>query len=94
MPSLLRTARDVCFDDVAQVPVPRLSDGHAALLGDAVSLVAGTGATLAMAGAVVLAGAPPAEVNRLGRIGSVSVWPLGRSTHQAHQALSVGQISN
>jgi len=57
---LLRTARDVYFDEVAQVVMPRWSQRRAVLLGDAafaVSLIAGKGATLAMAGAVVLADA-------------------------------------
>ena len=56
---LSRTA-DVYFDEVAQVVMPRWSSGRVALLGDAasaVSLIAGKGATLAMAGAVVLADA-------------------------------------
>ncbi|MEV6635794.1 FAD-dependent oxidoreductase [Actinoplanes sp. NPDC051470] len=51
----LRTEpRDVYFDAVSQVVMPRWSDGHAALLGDAawcVTLFAGHGAGLAMAGA-------------------------------------------
>jgi 2-polyprenyl-6-methoxyphenol hydroxylase-like FAD-dependent oxidoreductase len=53
-------AGDLYLDDVAQVAMPRWSDGRTALLGDAafaVSLIAGKGATLAMAGAVVLADA-------------------------------------
>jgi 2-polyprenyl-6-methoxyphenol hydroxylase-like FAD-dependent oxidoreductase len=57
---LLRTAHDVYFDEVAQVVMPHWSEGRTALLGDAafaVSLIAGKGATLAMAGAVVLADA-------------------------------------
>jgi 2-polyprenyl-6-methoxyphenol hydroxylase-like FAD-dependent oxidoreductase len=57
---LLRTARDVYFDEVAQVVMPHWSEGRTALLGDAafaVSLIAGKGATLALAGAVVLADA-------------------------------------
>ncbi len=56
----LRAVQDVYFDEVAQVVMLRWSDGHAVLLGDAasaVSLIAGKGATLAMAGAVVLADA-------------------------------------
>jgi 2-polyprenyl-6-methoxyphenol hydroxylase-like FAD-dependent oxidoreductase len=57
---LSRTA-DVYFDEVAQVAMPRWwSAGRVALLGDAafaVSLIAGKGATLALAGAVVLADA-------------------------------------
>lgn len=56
----LRTARDVYLDEVAQVVMPRWRDGRAVLLGDAafaVSLIAGKGATLALAGAVVLADA-------------------------------------
>ncbi len=63
VPALLdRLSRmgDVYFDEVAQVVMPRWSDGRAVLLGDAasaVSLIAGKGATLAMAGAVVLADA-------------------------------------
>ena len=51
---------DLYFDEVAQVVAPRWSDGRVALLGDAasaVSLIAGKGATLAIAGAVVLADA-------------------------------------
>jgi 2-polyprenyl-6-methoxyphenol hydroxylase-like FAD-dependent oxidoreductase len=51
---------DLYFDEVAQVVMPRWRDGRAVLLGDAafaVSLIAGKGATLAMAGAVVLADA-------------------------------------
>jgi 2-polyprenyl-6-methoxyphenol hydroxylase-like FAD-dependent oxidoreductase len=51
---------DVYLDDVAQVVMPRWAAGRVALLGDAasaVSLIAGKGATLAMAGAVVLADA-------------------------------------
>lgn len=58
--NLLRTARDVYFDGVAQVVMPRRSAGRVGLLGDAafaVSLIAGKGATLALAGAVVLADA-------------------------------------
>jgi 2-polyprenyl-6-methoxyphenol hydroxylase-like FAD-dependent oxidoreductase len=57
---LLRTAHDVYFDEVAQVVMPRWSEGRVALLGDAayaVSLIAGKGATLATAGACVLADA-------------------------------------
>jgi 2-polyprenyl-6-methoxyphenol hydroxylase-like FAD-dependent oxidoreductase len=57
---LLRTAHDVYFDEVAQVVMPRWSQGRVVLLGDAafaVSLIAGKGATLALAGAVVLADA-------------------------------------
>ena len=44
---LLRTAHDVYFDEVAQVVMPRWSDGRTVLLGDAahaVSLIAGKGA--------------------------------------------------
>jgi 2-polyprenyl-6-methoxyphenol hydroxylase-like FAD-dependent oxidoreductase len=51
---------DLYFDEVAQVSMPRWRDGRAVLLGDAafaVSLIAGKGATLAMAGALVLADA-------------------------------------
>ena len=60
MLDLLPTANDVYLDEVAQVVMPRWADGRIALLGDAgyaVSLFAGKGATLAMAGAVVLADA-------------------------------------
>jgi 2-polyprenyl-6-methoxyphenol hydroxylase-like FAD-dependent oxidoreductase len=49
---LLRTARDVYFDEVAQVVMPR-GPRRRGLLGDAafaVSLIAGKGATLALAG--------------------------------------------
>jgi 2-polyprenyl-6-methoxyphenol hydroxylase-like FAD-dependent oxidoreductase len=61
VPALLdRLSRpgDVYFDEVTQVAMPRWSAGRVALLGDAafaVSLIAGKGATLALAGAVVLA---------------------------------------
>jgi 2-polyprenyl-6-methoxyphenol hydroxylase-like FAD-dependent oxidoreductase len=60
MLDLLPTASDVYLDDVAHVVMPRWSSGRIVLLGDAafaVSLFAGKGATLAMAGAVVLADA-------------------------------------
>jgi 2-polyprenyl-6-methoxyphenol hydroxylase-like FAD-dependent oxidoreductase len=56
----LSRTEDVYFDEVAQVVMPRWGDGRAVLLGDAafaVSLIAGKGATLALAGAVVLADA-------------------------------------
>jgi 2-polyprenyl-6-methoxyphenol hydroxylase-like FAD-dependent oxidoreductase len=56
---LSRTA-DVYFDEVAQVVMPRWGKARVTLLGDAayaVSLIAGKGATLALAGAVVLADA-------------------------------------
>ncbi len=69
MPDRLRAVQDVYFDEVAQVVMLRWSDGHAVLLGDAasaVSLTAGKGATLAMAGAVVLA---DALADRPGAIG-------------------------
>ena len=60
MLDLLPTASDVYLDEVAHVVMPRWSEGRIVLLGDAafaVSLFAGKGATLAMAGAVVLADA-------------------------------------
>ncbi|MBN9563943.1 MAG: FAD-dependent monooxygenase [Alphaproteobacteria bacterium] len=63
VPTLLdhvRVADSVYFDEVAQAVVPRWSYGRAVLLGDAaaaVSLIAGKGATLAMAGGLVLADA-------------------------------------
>jgi 2-polyprenyl-6-methoxyphenol hydroxylase-like FAD-dependent oxidoreductase len=54
-------AEAIYFDEVAQVTVsPRWAEGRAVLLGDAgyaVSLIAGKGATLAMAGGVMLADA-------------------------------------
>jgi 2-polyprenyl-6-methoxyphenol hydroxylase-like FAD-dependent oxidoreductase len=56
----LAESPDLYFDDVAQVVMPRCGEGRAVLLGDAahaVSLIAGKGATLAMAGACVLADA-------------------------------------
>jgi 2-polyprenyl-6-methoxyphenol hydroxylase-like FAD-dependent oxidoreductase len=56
----LSLTADVYFDEVAQVVMPRWGEGRITLLGDAayaVSLIAGKGATLAMAGAVVLADA-------------------------------------
>ena len=60
MLDLLPAASDVYLDEVAHVVVPRWGEGRVVLLGDAafaVSLFAGKGATLAMAGAVVLADA-------------------------------------
>jgi 2-polyprenyl-6-methoxyphenol hydroxylase-like FAD-dependent oxidoreductase len=57
---LLPRKGDVYLDEVAQVVMPRWSAGRVALLGDAafaVSLIAGKGATLALAGAVLLADA-------------------------------------
>jgi len=54
----LSKATSVYFDDVAQVICPRWSSGRVVLLGDAgsaVSLIAGGGASLAMAGAYILA---------------------------------------
>ncbi|MBC4019275.1 FAD-dependent monooxygenase [Siccirubricoccus deserti] len=56
----LSDTEDVYFDEVAQVVMPCWSSGRVVLLGDAayaVSLIAGQGATLAMAGAVLLADA-------------------------------------
>jgi 2-polyprenyl-6-methoxyphenol hydroxylase-like FAD-dependent oxidoreductase len=56
----LSHTEDVYFDEVAQVVMPHWSAKRVVLLGDAayaVSLIAGKGATLAMAGAVVLADA-------------------------------------
>ena len=53
----LSRAESVYFDEVALVKTPRWSQGRVVLLGDAasaVSLIAGKGATLAMAGAVIL----------------------------------------
>jgi 2-polyprenyl-6-methoxyphenol hydroxylase-like FAD-dependent oxidoreductase len=53
-------ANSVYFDDVAQIVAPRWARGRAVLLGDAgfaVSLIAGGGASLAMAGGLVLADA-------------------------------------
>jgi 2-polyprenyl-6-methoxyphenol hydroxylase-like FAD-dependent oxidoreductase len=54
----LHRSDSVYFDEVALVRVPQWSKGRVVLLGDAgyaVSLIAGKGATLAMAGAVFLA---------------------------------------
>jgi len=51
-------AAEVYFDRTEQIELPRWSDGRVALVGDAagcVSLLAGQGASLAMAGAYVLA---------------------------------------
>lgn len=50
--------RDLYYDQVAQIVLPRWSDGRVVLLGDAcgaVSLLAGQGASLAIGGAFVLA---------------------------------------
>jgi 2-polyprenyl-6-methoxyphenol hydroxylase-like FAD-dependent oxidoreductase len=52
-------AKDVYFDRVSQIRMPRWAKGRTALIGDAaacVSLVAGEGTGLAMAEAYVLAG--------------------------------------
>lgn len=70
VPELLRLAGDlpsVYFDDVSQVEMPRWSSGRVVLLGDAcqcVSLLAGHGASMAMAGAYVLA----EELNAAGSV--------------------------
>ena len=61
VPTLLERldqAREVYFDRAEQIELPRWSDGRVTLVGDAagcVSLLAGQGASLAVAGAVVLA---------------------------------------
>jgi len=61
VPDLLdrcRTARDPLFDAVEQIRMPRWSSGRVALVGDAcwcVSPLAGQGASMAVAGAYVLA---------------------------------------
>jgi 2-polyprenyl-6-methoxyphenol hydroxylase-like FAD-dependent oxidoreductase len=58
-------AGDLYFDEVSQAVPPRWSKGRVALVGDAAycpSLLAGEGASLAMAGAMVLAG----ELGRAG----------------------------
>ena len=55
----IEEAQDFYFDRVSQIEMPRWTKGRVALLGDAaacVSLLAGEGAGLAMAGAYVLAG--------------------------------------
>ena len=54
----LSRARDVFFDDVVQVRMTQWSRGRVVLIGDAcgcVSLLAGQGASMAMAGAYILA---------------------------------------
>jgi 2-polyprenyl-6-methoxyphenol hydroxylase-like FAD-dependent oxidoreductase len=64
VPTLLdrcRMARSVLFDSVMQVQMPRWSEGRVALIGDAcwcVSPLAGQGASMAIAGAYVLAEEP------------------------------------
>ncbi|HZC16162.1 MAG TPA: FAD-dependent monooxygenase [Caulobacteraceae bacterium] len=63
--ALLDDRADLYFDSVSQVRAPRWSSGRVALVGDAAwcpSLLAGEGASLAMAGAYVLAG----ELDRCG----------------------------
>jgi 2-polyprenyl-6-methoxyphenol hydroxylase-like FAD-dependent oxidoreductase len=61
IPDILKeseTVTDFYFDDVAQVEMPSWTKGRVALVGDAcgcVSLVAGQGSSLAMAGAYTLA---------------------------------------
>ena len=73
--SLARAAElpDIYYDQVAQIVLPRWSRGCATLIGDAayaVSLLAGQGASMAMAGAFALrqalhdAGAVPAALER------------------------------
>lgn len=62
MPDVLRAlerAEDLYFDTVSQIRLPRWACGRVALLGDAAScpsLLVGEGASLAMAGAYLLAG--------------------------------------
>lgn len=54
----LRDTSDLYLDEVSQVQVPSWSSGRVVLLGDAgyaVSLIAGQGASMAMAGAYILA---------------------------------------
>ena len=61
----LERAEDAYFDSVSQVRAPRWSRGRVVLVGDAAycpSLLAGEGASLAMAGAYILAG----ELDRCG----------------------------
>ncbi len=68
----LAESTDPYLDDVAQVVMPRWGEGRVVVLGDAacaVSLIAGKGATLALAGAVVLADAP---ADRPGRVQEAS----------------------
>lgn len=61
VPELLERAsgvRDLYYDDIAQIEMPKWSSGRVALVGDAcqcVSLLAGQGASMAMASAYVLA---------------------------------------
>jgi 2-polyprenyl-6-methoxyphenol hydroxylase-like FAD-dependent oxidoreductase len=55
----LERTEDLYFDEVCQVRLPRWSSGRVALVGDAAycpSLLAGEGASFAMAGAYILAG--------------------------------------
>ena len=55
----LETATELYFDSVSQIRMPRWSKGRVALVGDAAhcpSLLAGEGASFAMAGAYILAG--------------------------------------
>jgi 2-polyprenyl-6-methoxyphenol hydroxylase-like FAD-dependent oxidoreductase len=62
----LGKAESVYFDEVALVKAPRWSQGRIVLLGDAacaVSLIAGKGPTLAMAGGVILADALKGSAN-------------------------------
>jgi 2-polyprenyl-6-methoxyphenol hydroxylase-like FAD-dependent oxidoreductase len=71
IPPLLKRlprAGSVYFDEVSQVVMPGWSKDRAVLLGDAgyaVSLIAGKGATLAMAGGCLLADAVAAQPNSL-----------------------------
>ncbi|MFC4077755.1 FAD-dependent monooxygenase [Salinithrix halophila] len=55
--ALVETASDLYFDEVSQVRIPEWTRGRVTLIGDAcqaVSLIAGQGASMAMAGAWVL----------------------------------------
>ncbi|SFS52919.1 2-polyprenyl-6-methoxyphenol hydroxylase [Marininema halotolerans] len=55
--SMVETASDLYFDEVSQVRLPKWTKGRVVLIGDAcqaVSLIAGQGASMAMAGAWVL----------------------------------------
>jgi 2-polyprenyl-6-methoxyphenol hydroxylase-like FAD-dependent oxidoreductase len=72
MPTLLRRSAEtdeLYYDEVSQIVLPEWSRGRIVLVGDAcwcMSLLAGAGASLAMAGPALLAETLPAEGNEVG----------------------------
>jgi 2-polyprenyl-6-methoxyphenol hydroxylase-like FAD-dependent oxidoreductase len=67
---LLDSTKDLYFDAISQIHMPRWADGRVALVGDAAhspSLLAGAGAAFAMLGAYILAGELHAANGDFGR---------------------------